>query len=128
MAARLPFLFNSSYELHQIQKTENPGLPLNHRPVALTSSDDPKMRKLIDKWNVYDTLYSDLLDHLGAPLIPFNPKNQQNNLEDLYLGYAGGLQGAFGNAHANSKRLSFEEFVFKFSENPAQFVKSNNPK
>ena len=128
MAARLPFLFNSSYELHQIQKTENPGLPLNHRPVVLTSSDDPKMRKLIDKWNAYDTLYSDLLDHLGAPLIPFNPKNQQDNLEDLYLGYAGGLQGAFSNSHASSKRLAFEEFVFKFSENPTQFVKSNNPK
>ncbi|NBO39409.1 hypothetical protein EBU99_12585 [bacterium] len=122
VSARLPFIFNSSYELHQIQKAENPQMLLNHRPVVAGSEATPELRRLIDKWNSYDKLFSDLLDHLEAPLLPFNPQGQSENLEDLYLGYAGALAGVSGRA-ATTKE--FSNFVLEFSQSPSAFIKNN---
>lgn len=119
MAAQLPFLFNSSYELHQIQKSSNPSIPLNHRPVRAPLDSSPDTRKFVEQWNSYDELYSDLLDHLGAPLTPFKTQGQQHNLEDLYLGYAGALAGA--TPRADQTDLEFSLFVERFSADPQEF-------
>lgn len=118
MAARLPFVFNSVYELHQIQKAQDPNLQGLHKPVTVSSSEDPALRQFVDKWNRFDELYSDLLDHLSAPLKPFAVTGQADNLQDLYLGYAGGLHGS-----QNGTLISQEEFNAAFSKDPKLFLK-----
>jgi hypothetical protein len=119
MAARLPFMFNSSYELHQIQKAQNPNLRLNHKPVRATDNASPELKRFVDKWNSYDELYSDLLDHLGAPFESFDPRGEDTNLQDIFLGYVGGLDGAVGARAATS---NFPTFVEKFSASPKSFM------
>ncbi|MEY3900799.1 MAG: hypothetical protein RL189_105 [Pseudomonadota bacterium] len=116
-AARLPFLFNSLYELRQIQKAQNPNIDSHHKPVRLDDDTSASLRGFIDKWNRFDELYSDLLDHLTAPLIAFNAQGQNDNLEDLYLGYAGALHGS-----GRDGLVTYSQFVGDFSKNPAQFL------
>ncbi|NBX18449.1 MAG: hypothetical protein EBR09_13915 [Proteobacteria bacterium] len=124
MSARLPSIFNALYELRQIQKAENPQIGSAHKPVAAGESDSPAVREFVAKWNKFDELYSDLIDHLSAPLLPFNPAGQDDNLNDLYLGYAGALQGT----KKAEKPISFSDFTANFAKNPSYFLKHNSLK
>lgn len=121
MAARLPFMFNTSYEMHQIQKAQNPHLTLNHKPVRATADTSPELKRFLAKWNSYDELYSDLLDHLGAPFEAFDSRGQDTNMEDLFLGYVGALDGVSGARPAN---LSFAGFSERFPLDPKSVLKS----
>jgi hypothetical protein len=120
MAARLPFMFNSSYEMHQIQKAQNPHLTLNHKPVRATADASPELKRFLAKWNSYDELYSDLLDHLGAPFEAFDARGQDTNMEDLFLGYVGCLDGVAG---ARPTNLNFAGFSERFSLDPKAILK-----
>jgi hypothetical protein len=122
MAARLPFLFNSVYELHQIQKVQNPNLILNHRTVQAPRDSSQAVKKLVEKWNSYDALYSDLLDHLSAPLEPFESAGQANNIADLYLGYAGACAGSSLEAQCGTF-APVETFASALSTDPLTFFK-----
>ncbi len=124
MAARLPSVFNAVYELRQIQKSEDKNIGGAHKPVVVSSTEDPALRRFVDKWNRFDELYSDLLDHMSAPLKPFNPQGQEDNLQDLYLGYAGGLHGV----KSDAKPLNATKFTEHFSKDPASFLKSDPQK
>ncbi|MEY4064342.1 MAG: hypothetical protein RIR26_550 [Pseudomonadota bacterium] len=123
MAARLPFLFNSVYELHQIQKTQQPDKEPNHHDVQVPRDASPSEKRLVEKWNAYDTLYSDLLDHLNAPLTPFRADDEKNNVEDLYLGYAGALAGS--RVSGRAAPLPAAAFAASFSADPLSFIKQN---
>lgn len=116
-ASRLPFLFNSLYELRQIQKAQNPNIEKHHKPVRFSGDESAKLRVFIEKWNRFDELYSDLLDHLTAPLLPFQTKGQDDNLEDLYLGYAGALHGS-----GRGGMILYPQFVAEFAKDPAQLL------
>jgi hypothetical protein len=116
-AARLPFLFNSLYELRQIQKSQNPNIDSHYKPVRFDDDASAALRGFVDKWNSFDELYSDLLDHLTASLVPFNTQGQSDNLEDLYLGYAGALHGS-----GRGGLVTYSQFVGEFAKNPAQFL------
>lgn len=119
MSAMVPFVFNSVYELRQIQKAQNPALAGFHKPVMVDREESPSLKEFVSKWNRFDELFSDLLDHLSAPLVAFNPQGQKENLEDLYLGYLGGRDGS-----RMDSSMSQEAFVASFSKNPVQFFKS----
>jgi len=121
MAARLPFMFNSSYEMHQIQKAQSPNLALNHKPVRTSETLSPELKRFVNKWNSYDELYSDLLDHLGAPFESFDPAGQRTNMEDLYLGYVGGLDGGSG---GRAVPVNFNGFLERFPVAPSSFMVS----
>jgi hypothetical protein len=123
MAVLLPLMFNASYELHQIQKSENPSAPLNHRPVTPATELTPELRRLVDKWNRYDELFSDLLDHLAAPLEPYDHTRQSVNNEDIFLGYAGSLSGVQATAIPQAQT----EFVTEFARNPIAWLTDNIP-
>lgn len=119
MAMRLPFVFNTVYELRQIQKSENPNIGSFYKPVMVSSSDAQNLRRFIDKWNRFDELYSDLLDHLSAPLNPFDASRQTDNLDDLYLGYMGSLSGT-----RSKSKMPLIDFAQAFSTNPRLFIKN----
>ncbi|NBW83656.1 hypothetical protein EBR21_18075, partial [bacterium] len=76
MSALVPFVFNSVYELRQIQKAQNPSLSGLHKAVTVGRDENPELKAFVAKWNRFDELYSDLLDHLSAPLAAFNPQGQ----------------------------------------------------
>lgn len=120
MAGLLPFMFNASYELHQIQKIENPTLALNHKPVSSTEDLSPELNRLLEKWNKYDALYSDLLDHLGAPFLAYDHTRQSLNNDDIYLGYAGAISGVQLNAIPKPQT----EFINTFSQDPSFFMRN----
>lgn len=122
MSRRIPFLFNSTYELHQIQKFENPVLANSHKPVSNYADTSPEIHRLIEKWNAYDELYTDLIDHLNAPLIPFDQTQHENNIQDLYLGYRGALDGIDKKSPSSVRTLS--EFADLFSNSPSAFIKN----
>ncbi|MFZ9520534.1 MAG: hypothetical protein ACO3A4_08660 [Silvanigrellaceae bacterium] len=119
MSALVPFVFNSVYELRQIQKAQNSGLPAFHKAVTVDRDENPALKELVAKWNRFDELYSDLLDHLSAPLIGFTPQGQKENLEDLFLGYLGGRDGSRGGGN-----MTLDEFVADFAKDPVLFFKS----
>ena len=118
MAALLPFMFNASYELHQIQKMERPDAPLHHKPVAASEDLSPELKRLVQKWNRYDELFSYLLDHLAAPLRPYDHTRQSVNNDDIYLGYAGSLGGMKALAIPQPQ----DDFIAQFALNPTQFI------
>ena len=98
-------------------------MKLNHRDVQVPRDSSPTVKSLVEKWNAYDTLYSDLLDHLSSPLTPFRADGEKNNLEDLYLGYTGSCAGSRASGSFNP--MSFENFAASFSSNPIAFFKQN---
>jgi len=122
MAALLPFMFNASYELHQIQKMERPETPLHHKPVAASEDLSPELKRLVQKWNRYDELFSDLLDHLTAPLSSYDHTRQTVNNDDIFLGYAGALSGV----RPSAIPLAQADFISSFAQNPAQAIKINS--
>ncbi|MEN9528335.1 MAG: hypothetical protein RI932_208, partial [Pseudomonadota bacterium] len=63
---------------------------------------------------------SDLLDHLGAPFEAFDARGQDTNMEDLFLGYVGGLDGVAG---ARPTNLNFAGFSERFSLDPKAILK-----
>jgi len=112
----LPFVFNSVYELRKIQKSENPNIGSLHQPVTVASDASPSTQRLVGVWNRFDEIYSQLLEHMSAPLRPFKPKENDQNLEDLYLGYAGSVAGA-----NNGLPATFEDFKLLFPRAPVTF-------
>lgn len=123
LAAQLATIFNSVYELRQIQKAQGTGLPNFHEPINARSYDEPSSRKIIDRWNQLDELFGDLLDHLAAPLKPFHTEGQEENVQDLYLGYAGSLDGV----DAAGLSVTLPEFTAAFSANPVVFFQKIIP-
>jgi hypothetical protein len=121
MSALLPVMFNASYELHQIQKMESPETPLNHKPVTISEDLSPETKKFVQKWNRYDELFSDLLDHLSAPLKSYDHTQQSFNNDDIFLGYAGAIGGVRPSAIPRAK----VEFISSFAQNPVQTLRHN---
>jgi len=123
LAQRTSFIFNSSYELHQIQ-TKNQSKSRDTSGADL-AKDNPQFAKFIQRWFTINSQYTDLVDHLSSPFTPFNENTNLEAMEDLYLGYIGAIHGM--NTLNNSSILTLQMFSNEFSRDPKSFVKSSFP-
>jgi hypothetical protein len=106
MAFLTAFLFNARYEFRQIFESANPQEKTNYD----VKGGFARRKALID----------DLVAHLRGPILPFDATKETDNLEDLYLGYAGAKIGV---GDILNKEDS-EAFKKTFASNPMAFIKS----